>query len=61
MDGPKRITIKEVRSVEGFENVTDEQAEEIIDRLEELACILIEHYKLYPKKDEESRNPWDPN
>ena len=54
MDEPKRISNEELRSVQGFENVTDEEATEIIDSLEELARILIEHYKLYPRKDEKS-------
>ncbi|MCG8318780.1 MAG: hypothetical protein MI921_04715 [Cytophagales bacterium] len=54
-DEPKRITNEELRSFEGLEQVSDEEATEIIDSLGELAEILIEHYKLNPKKDEEYR------
>ena len=46
MDEPKRITIDELRSLEGLDHLTDEEATEIIDSLEVFAEILIEHFRI---------------
>jgi hypothetical protein len=43
----KRLTIAELKSCEGFENYSDEQAEETIKSLEKLSILF---YQLYMKQ-----------
>ena len=45
--GHKRLTIAELRNCKGFENYTDEQAEETINSLEKLSILF---YELYMKQ-----------
>jgi hypothetical protein len=51
----KRLSIEELRSYEGCENYTDEEADEVIDSLEQFAIIM---YNLYmeTKKDKDHEN-----
>lgn len=44
--GYKRLSIEELRSFKGCEHYTDEEAEEIIDTLEQMTVVL---FKLYQK------------
>ncbi|MFZ5554834.1 MAG: hypothetical protein ACOZCO_17120 [Bacteroidota bacterium] len=44
--GYKRLSIEELRCFEGCENYTDEEAEEIIETLEQATIVL---FKLYQK------------
>ena len=51
--GHKRLTIAELRNCKGFENYSDEQAEETIRSLEKLSILF---YELYMKqKQKESK------
>ena len=45
-DGKKDITIEDIRSVPGLENYSDEQLQENVDSIKELALIL---YRLAEK------------
>lgn len=51
----KRLTIDELKSFKGCENYTNEEAEEIIETLEQLTIVL---FKLYKKQNnhEQSEN-----
>ncbi len=53
---PKRLTIEQLRSYEGCEHYTEEEAGEVIDTLEQLTIVL---FKLYKKdlelKEKQSR------
>lgn len=37
-----RMTVKELRKFEGFENISEEEAEKVIDSLVQLALIVFE-------------------
>lgn len=50
----KRLTIAELRNCKGFENYSDEQAEETINTLEKLSILL---YELYRKEKQKEKNP----
>ena len=41
----KRLSIEELKSYPGFENYTDEMAEETIASLEALSILFYEHYQ----------------
>jgi hypothetical protein len=41
----KRLSIEELKSYPGFENFTDEMAEETIASLEALSILFYEHYQ----------------
>jgi hypothetical protein len=41
----KRLSITELKSYSGFENFTDEMAEETIASLEALSILFYEHYQ----------------
>lgn len=41
----KRLSIDELKSYPGFENYTDEMAEETISSLETLSILFYEHYQ----------------
>jgi len=41
----KRLSIDELKSYSGFENYTDEMAEETIASLEALSILFYEHYQ----------------
>lgn len=41
----KRLSIEELKSYPGFENYTDEMAEETIANLEALSILFYEHYQ----------------
>ncbi len=43
----KRLTIDELRSCKGFENVSDEEANNIVEALEKLSILF---YELYHKQ-----------
>ena len=49
----KRLTIAELRNFKGFENYTEEQAEETIRSLEKLSILF---YQLYKKQQERKGN-----
>jgi predicted ATP-binding protein involved in virulence len=40
-----RLTIESLRQFEGFENVSDEEADDIVKSLEQLAVLLYAHVK----------------
>lgn len=47
----KRLTVEELRNCKGFENYTDEEAEEVIQTLERLSILFYElHQKELMKK-----------
>lgn len=46
----KRLTIAELRTFKGYENTTQEEAENVIDSLEKFSLLVI---SLYQKKKEE--------
>ena len=48
----KRLSIDELKSYPGFENYTDEMAEETIASLEALSILFYEHYQKSIKKKE---------
>jgi len=48
----KRLSIVELKSYPGFENFTDEMAEEAIDSLETLSILFYEHYQKTIKEKE---------
>jgi transcription initiation factor TFIIIB Brf1 subunit/transcription initiation factor TFIIB len=50
----KRLTIAELRNCKGFENYSDEQAEETINTLEKLSMLL---YELHMKEKQKEKNP----
>lgn len=43
----KRLTVEELRSCKGFENISEDEAEEIIQLLEKLSILF---YELYMKQ-----------
>jgi hypothetical protein len=43
----KRLTVEELRSCKGFENISEEEAEEVILLLEKLSILF---YELYMKQ-----------
>lgn len=47
----KKLSVDELRNYKGFENYTDEQAEEVISYLEKLSNLF---YHLYLKYNDES-------
>jgi hypothetical protein len=49
----KKLTINELRSCKGFENYTEEQAEETIKTLEKLAVLF---YELFMKQKEAEKS-----
>jgi len=51
--GYKRLSIEELRSFKGCENYTDEEAEEVIDTLEQMTIVL---FKLYQKNKKIENN-----
>ncbi len=51
--GHKRLTIAELRNCKGFENYSDEQAEETIRSLEKLSILF---YELYMKQKQKEGN-----
>jgi hypothetical protein len=51
--GYKRLSIEELRSFKGCENYTNEEAEEIIDTLEQMTIVL---FKLYQKNKKIENN-----
>ena len=64
--GHKRLTIAELRNCKGFENYSDEQAEETIRSLEKLSILFYELYMkqkqkegkyLFNKKNSRNENP----
>ena len=50
---PKRLTIAELRSCKGFENYSDEQAEETIQTLETLSILFYELHRKEKQKEED--------
>jgi hypothetical protein len=48
----KRLSIDELKSYPGFENYTDEMAEETIASLETLSILFYEHYQKTIKEKE---------
>ena len=48
----KRLSIDELKSYPGFENHTDEMAEETISSLESLSILFYEHYQKILKEKE---------
>lgn len=48
----KRLSIDELKSYPGFENYTDEMAEETIASLEALSILFYEHYQKTIKEKE---------
>lgn len=48
----KRLSIDELKSYPGFENYTDEMAEETIASLETLSILFYEHYQKTVKEKE---------
>ncbi len=48
----KRLSIDELKSYPGFENYTDEMAEEAIASLEALSILFYEHYQKSIKEKE---------
>jgi hypothetical protein len=48
----KRLSIDELKSYPGFENYTDEMAEETISSLESLSILFYEHYQKILKEKE---------
>ena len=48
----KRLTIAELRNCKGFENYSDEQAEETIKTLERLSILF---YELYEKEKQQGK------
>lgn len=48
----KRLSIEELKSYPGFENYTDEMAEETIASLEALSILFYEHYQKTMKQKE---------
>lgn len=48
----KRLSIEELKSYPGFENFTDEMAEETITSLEALSILFYEHYQKSIKEKE---------
>lgn len=51
----KRLSIAELKSYPGFENYTDEMAEETIASLETLSILFYEHYQKTIKQKETLR------
>ena len=50
---PKRLTIAELRNCKGFENYSDEQAEETIQTLETLSILFYELHRKEKQKEED--------
>ena len=50
---PKRLTVDELRKFKGFENYTDEQAEESIQTLETLSILFYELHNKEKQKEED--------
>ncbi len=50
---PKRLTIDELRNCKGFENYSDEQAEETIQTLETLSILFYELHRKEKQKEED--------
>jgi len=48
----KRLTVTELRNCKGFENYTDEQAEETIRTLEALSILFFELYQKHKQQEE---------
>jgi hypothetical protein len=48
----KRLSIDELKSYPGFENCTDEMAEETIASLEALSILFYEHYQRAIQQEE---------
>jgi hypothetical protein len=48
----KRLTIGELRKMKNYEDVTDEQAQEIIFAVQNLAVMFYEHLNKKKKEDE---------
>lgn len=61
----KRLTIAELRTFKGYENTTQEEAENVIDSLEKFSLLVISLYqkkKVEVEKDlEESSSPIEVN
>lgn len=51
----KRLTIEELRSCKGLENLSDEQALEAIEALEKFSVIMFELYQLHKTKHNEQQ------
>ena len=51
-----RLSIDELKSYPGFENYTDEMAEETIASLEALSILFYEHYQKSIKEKERLKN-----
>jgi hypothetical protein len=49
----KRLTLSELRNCKGFENYSEQQAEETIKTLEKLAILF---YELYMKQKKQEQN-----
>ena len=52
----KRLSIVELKSYHGFENYTDEMAEETIASLEALSILFYEHYQKTIQEKERLKN-----
>ncbi|MGE0567311.1 MAG: hypothetical protein AB7O73_05125 [Bacteroidia bacterium] len=52
----KRLSIDELKSYPGFENYTDEMAEETIASLEALSILFYEHYQKKNSREGENKN-----
>lgn len=46
----KRLTVKELKAFKGFEDYTDEQAEETISTLEKLSILFYKLHMKYPAR-----------
>lgn len=51
----KRLTIEELRSFKGLENLSDEEALEAIEALEKLSVIMFELYQQHKAKQNEQQ------
>lgn len=54
--GHKRLTITELRRFKGFENYSDEKAEEVIKTLEALSILFYKSYMKEQRDRKKSKN-----
>ena len=52
----KRLTIEELKTFKGFENYSDEQAEQTIQTLVNLSLIFFDLFKKQMEKEEDAMN-----
>lgn len=51
----EKLTIEKIKMIEGYENITDEEAQNIIDTIKRFARLTYKAYRFYQEQQQEDQ------